>query len=166
MIRSSSTLPRLEGLGDPPVEQPVETYFHGRSAMYGGSNWDAHRYWIPQAASWVKLERLGNMVTAYVSPDGDDLGGPGGGAIDNLRATWYVGLRDIHGQPDTTMHRDLQQREHHRGTGGAARHCHPPRRRDPSFAGRRRRPAPLETNPSGRAQLHRETCHHQRRDLI
>jgi hypothetical protein len=46
----------------------------------------------PSASYWVKLERLGNIVTGYISPDGTNWAGVDVGRLDNPPATWYVGL--------------------------------------------------------------------------
>ena len=60
--------------------------------VYGGSNYANKSYAIPQPSYWVKLERLGNIVTGYVSPDGTNWVGADVGRLDNPPATWYVGL--------------------------------------------------------------------------
>ena len=70
----------------------VETYFHGWSEMYGGSNWEAQSYWLPQSVWWVKIERLGNIVATYASPDGTSWAVQAVGRCDNLGASPYLGI--------------------------------------------------------------------------
>ncbi|MCF7786525.1 MAG: discoidin domain-containing protein [Prosthecobacter sp.] len=62
-------------------------------AVYGGNNYGnkvAAR--IPQPSYWVKLERIGNIVTGSISPDGTNWAATEVGRLDNSPATWYVGL--------------------------------------------------------------------------
>ncbi|MEO6477602.1 autotransporter-associated beta strand repeat-containing protein [Luteolibacter sp.] len=70
----------------------VETYFHGWSEMYGGSNWEAQSYGISQSVWWVKVERLGNMVTTYASPDGTSWATQAVGRCENLGTSPYLGI--------------------------------------------------------------------------
>ncbi|RYZ17155.1 MAG: DUF1349 domain-containing protein, partial [Myxococcaceae bacterium] len=61
-------------------------------AVYGGTNYSNKAYNIPGASYWVKLERFGNIVTGYVSPDGTNWAATDVGRFDSPPATWYVGL--------------------------------------------------------------------------
>jgi hypothetical protein len=61
-------------------------------AVYGGSNYSNRSYKIPSSSYWVKLERLGNIITGSVSPDGTNWAATDVGRLDNPPATWYVGL--------------------------------------------------------------------------
>ena len=63
-------------------------------AVYGSNNYANKGYDIgtPTASYWVKLERLGNIVTGYVSPDGTNWAATDVGRLDSPPATWYVGL--------------------------------------------------------------------------
>ncbi len=63
-------------------------------AAYGGSNYANKSYALgtPSASYWVKLERIGNIVTGYVSPDGTNWAATDVGRLDDPPATWYVGL--------------------------------------------------------------------------
>lgn len=70
----------------------VETYFHGWSEMYGGSNWESQSYPISQSSWWIKVERLGNMVTTYASPDGTSWATLVVGTFDKMPGTAYIGL--------------------------------------------------------------------------
>jgi hypothetical protein len=63
-------------------------------AVYGGANYGNKAYDVgtPSASYWVKLERIGNIVTGYVSPDGTNWAATEVGRLDSPPATWYVGL--------------------------------------------------------------------------
>jgi hypothetical protein len=70
----------------------IEQNIQGIS-VYGGSNYgNKVAAGIAQPSYWVKLERLGNMVTGYISPDGTNWAATEVGRLDNAPATWYVGL--------------------------------------------------------------------------
>jgi regulation of enolase protein 1 (concanavalin A-like superfamily) len=64
-------------------------------AVYGGTNYSNKAYNIPgpTASYWVKLERLGNIVTGYVSPDGTNWAATDVGRFNGTPpTTLYVGL--------------------------------------------------------------------------
>jgi hypothetical protein len=64
-------------------------------AVYGGSNYGNKVLPIASttASYWVKLERIGNMITGYISPDGTNWAATDVGRIDGpLPDTIYVGL--------------------------------------------------------------------------
>jgi hypothetical protein len=61
-------------------------------AVYGGDYYANKTYSILQSSYWVKVERIGNIVTGYVSPDGTNWAATDVGRFDNPPATWYVGL--------------------------------------------------------------------------
>lgn len=62
-------------------------------AVYGGTNYSNRAYNIPSTSYWVKLERLGNIVTGYVSPDGTNWAATDVGRFNGTPpATLYVGL--------------------------------------------------------------------------
>ncbi|MEO7100633.1 MAG: RICIN domain-containing protein [Luteolibacter sp.] len=82
-------------------DSTVETYFHGWSAMYGGSNWEKQGYPITQPSWWVKVERLGNIVTTYASPDGTSWSALAVARYDNLGTSPYVGLCVTSNKPGT-----------------------------------------------------------------
>jgi hypothetical protein len=60
--------------------------------VYGNTGYANRAYNIPTPSYWVKLERLGNIITGYVSPDGTNWAGTDVGRLDNAPATLYVGL--------------------------------------------------------------------------
>jgi hypothetical protein len=64
-------------------------------SVYGGTNYGNKGYAIANTVPsyWVKLERIGNMITGYVSPDGTNWAATDVGRIDGtLPNTIYVGL--------------------------------------------------------------------------
>jgi hypothetical protein len=62
-------------------------------AVYGGNNYAGRGYSIPTPTYWVKLERLGNIITGYVSPDGTNWAATDVGRFNGTPpATIYVGL--------------------------------------------------------------------------
>src|SRR5690606_2651570 len=64
-------------------------------AVYGGTNYANKAYNIPGPAAsyWVKLERIGNIVTGYVSPDGTNWAATDVGRFNGTPPdTLYVGL--------------------------------------------------------------------------
>ncbi|MEO6477605.1 RICIN domain-containing protein [Luteolibacter sp.] len=79
----------------------VESYFHGWAEMYGGSNWEKQGYPITQPSWWVKIERLGNIVTTYASPDGTSWATLVIGRYDNLGTSPYLGLCVTSNKPGT-----------------------------------------------------------------
>jgi regulation of enolase protein 1 (concanavalin A-like superfamily) len=70
----------------------IEAYMDGWSEVYGGSNWEAQSYPVPQIPYWVKIERRGNIITAYTSPDGTSWGTIVTGRFDNMGSSPYLGL--------------------------------------------------------------------------
>jgi hypothetical protein len=62
-------------------------------AVYGSTNYSNRAYNIPSSSYWVKLERLGNIVTGYVSPDGTNWAATDVGRFNGTPPdTLYVGL--------------------------------------------------------------------------
>jgi len=64
-------------------------------AVYGGNNYGNKVLPIASATAsyWVKLERIGNMITGYISPDGTNWAATDVGRIDGpLPDTIYAGL--------------------------------------------------------------------------
>jgi hypothetical protein len=61
-------------------------------AVYGGSNY-ANKVASSGPTHWVKLERIGNIITGYVSPDGTNWAATDVGRVDApVPDTIYVGL--------------------------------------------------------------------------
>jgi hypothetical protein len=66
-----------------------------RLAVYGGMNYGNKAFAIANSVPsyWVKLERIGNVITGYVSPDGTNWAATDVGRIEGpLPDTIYVGL--------------------------------------------------------------------------
>ena len=62
-------------------------------AVYGGTNYSNKTLASSLPSYWVKLERIGNIITGYVSPDGTNWAATDVGRIDApVPATIYVGL--------------------------------------------------------------------------
>ncbi len=61
--------------------------------VYGGTNYGNKVLAHPFSSYWVKLERIGNVITGYVSPDGTNWAATDVGRIDApVPTTIYVGL--------------------------------------------------------------------------
>jgi hypothetical protein len=62
-------------------------------AVYGGTNYSNKTLATSLPSYWVKIERIGNIVTGYVSPDGTNWAATDVGRIDApVPSTIYVGL--------------------------------------------------------------------------
>ena len=72
--------------------QTAEYYMHGWTEIRGGSNWEKNSRNVPQTSYWVKLQRIGNVIGLYVSPDGTSWAGLGEGKFGNMGANAYIGL--------------------------------------------------------------------------
>jgi hypothetical protein len=70
----------------------LESYFHGWAAMYGGRNWEAQGYGNPPPPYWLKVERRGDLVTTYASPDGVSWATIITSTYSNLGESPYLGL--------------------------------------------------------------------------
>jgi autotransporter-associated beta strand protein len=67
-----------------------DSFLHGWDINWAGRQ-NAMRP-VSQTSYWVKLERLGNIINLYVSPDGTSWGAAVVGQYSNLPGTMYVGL--------------------------------------------------------------------------
>jgi regulation of enolase protein 1 (concanavalin A-like superfamily) len=70
----------------------IEAYMDGWSEVYGGSNWEAQSYPAPQIPYWVKIERRGDIITAYASPDGTSWATIVTGKYAAMGSSPYIGL--------------------------------------------------------------------------
>ena len=70
----------------------VEAYMHGWTNTYGGANWECQGYWVPKLPYWLKIERVGPMITGYASRDGTSWTPIVYGEFKNMPATAYLGL--------------------------------------------------------------------------
>lgn len=81
---------------------------------YGGSNYANKALPIanPAASYWVKLERIGNVITGYLSPDGTNWAATDVGRIDGpLPDTIYAGLvvsSTVNGTPNSSVFSNVQ----------------------------------------------------------
>ena len=98
----------------------VEGYMDGWTEMYGGSNWEAQSYPVLQIPYWVKIERLGGVITCSASPDGTSWATIVVGEFANMPSTAYVGLcvtSLVNGTLNTSTFSNVSITG---GTGGAA----------------------------------------------
>ena len=122
-------------------------------------------YSIPSSSYWVKLERIGNIVTGYVSPDGTNWAATDVGRIDAPPATRYVGLvvcSITNGTLNTSTFSNVQITG---GNGGAPIVTPAAPAALLASPGDKRRPAALAAVLRGH-QLHGQARHLQRRHLI
>jgi len=81
-------------------------------SVYGGTNYGNKVLTKSVSSYWVKVERMGNIITGYVSPDGADWAATEVGRIDApVPETIYVGLvvcSGVNGTLNTSTFRDVQ----------------------------------------------------------
>ena len=83
-------------------------------AVYGGTNYGNKALNIANSAPsyWLKLERIGNMITGYISPDGTNWAATDVGRIDApVPDTIYVGLvvdSTANGTPNTSVFSNVE----------------------------------------------------------
>jgi len=70
----------------------AESFMHGWTEMRGGSNWENPQRPIPQDSYWVKIERTGDMIVTYYSPDGASWAAECQGRFEGFTGTAYIGL--------------------------------------------------------------------------
>ncbi|AXY74140.1 T9SS C-terminal target domain-containing protein [Paraflavitalea soli] len=70
----------------------AESYMHGWTEMRGGSNWEKPERTIPQDAYWVKIDRVGDVIATYYSPDGVSWATEVQGRYAGFTGTAYIGL--------------------------------------------------------------------------
>jgi regulation of enolase protein 1 (concanavalin A-like superfamily) len=69
-----------------------EAFLHGYTEVRGGSNWEKFSRAIPQVPYWVKIERIGDVIACYYSPDGTSWAVEVEGRFENWTGTAYLGL--------------------------------------------------------------------------
>jgi len=72
--------------------QKFESYMHGWTAIRGGANWEKPSRDIGQRTYWVKIERLGKVITTFTSPDGVSWAVAGVGEYGKMGENAYIGL--------------------------------------------------------------------------
>ena len=70
----------------------AESFMHGWTEVRGGSNWEKQDRAIPQDSYWVKIERIGDMINTYYSPDGTSWATEVQGRFAGFTGTAYIGL--------------------------------------------------------------------------
>jgi len=72
--------------------QTSESYMHGWTEVRGGSNWEKGSRDIPSKSYWVKIERIGDVIALYYSPDGVSWAVHKEGRFEGFTGTAYIGL--------------------------------------------------------------------------
>lgn len=70
----------------------AESFMHGWTEMRGGSNWEKPERTIPQDAYWVKIDRVGDVIATYYSPDGVSWAAECQGRYAGFTGKAYLGL--------------------------------------------------------------------------
>jgi len=93
MIRSSLDADAQAKAWVAMTPKPAGDYFmHGWTGMYAGSNWEKKSSPTSTFPYWVKIERLGDMISLYTSEDGTSWGAVGAAVFGNLEPKAYLGL--------------------------------------------------------------------------
>lgn len=69
-----------------------EAFMHGWTEMRGGSNWEKRTRPIPGVPYWIKIERIGDMIGTYFSPDGVSWAAQVEGRFEGFTGKAYIGL--------------------------------------------------------------------------
>lgn len=69
-----------------------EAFMHGWTEVRAGSNWEKQSRAIPGIPYWVKVERIGDMITTYYSPDGASWAVEVEGRFAGFTGKAYIGL--------------------------------------------------------------------------
>ncbi|WP_198315763.1 cellulose binding domain-containing protein [Chitinophaga tropicalis] len=72
--------------------QRGEGFMHGWADVFGGANWEKQSRGIPQVPYWVKIERIGEKIATYYSPDGASWAAVTEGRFPGFSGTAYIGL--------------------------------------------------------------------------
>jgi len=70
----------------------AESFMHGWTEVRGGANWEKAERAIPQDSYWIKIERIGDMINTYYSPDGASWATEVQGRFAGFTGTAYIGL--------------------------------------------------------------------------
>jgi fibronectin type 3 domain-containing protein/regulation of enolase protein 1 (concanavalin A-like superfamily) len=96
----------------------AESFMHGWTEMRGGSNWEKPERQIPQDSYWVKIERIGDVIATYYSPDGTSWASEVQGRFAGFDGKAYIGLAvcsNVNGVLDTATFSNVSVTE---GQGG------------------------------------------------
>jgi len=93
MIRSdlTSTAAQRSWIGITPSSR-AEAYMHGWTEAWGGANWEKEDRAVPSIPYWVKIERIGEVIATYTSPDGLSWAAQTEGKFSGFTGTAYIGL--------------------------------------------------------------------------
>ncbi|WP_159455924.1 RICIN domain-containing protein [Chitinophaga eiseniae] len=69
-----------------------EAFMHGWTEVRAGANWEKQSRQIPGIPYWVKIERIGDMITTYYSPDGASWAVEVEGRFAGFNGKAYIGL--------------------------------------------------------------------------
>jgi len=100
MLRTSLDSGASRGLMLINKKGRAEQNFQGFS-IYGGSNYGTKTLGINQTSYWVKLERVGKILSGYLSPDGTNWAATDVGQYNEMPETVYVGLMVCSGNNGT-----------------------------------------------------------------
>ncbi|MCS3795096.1 RICIN domain-containing protein [Niastella sp. OAS944] len=70
----------------------AESFMHGWTEMRGGSNWEKPERTIPKDAYWIKIDRVGDVIATYYSPDGVSWAAECQGRYAGFTGKAYIGL--------------------------------------------------------------------------
>ncbi|OQP60506.1 hypothetical protein A3860_33110 [Niastella vici] len=70
----------------------AESFMHGWSELRGGSYYEKESRPIPGIPYWVKIERVGEMIATYYSPDGVSWAAANEGRYTGFTGKAYIGL--------------------------------------------------------------------------
>ena len=97
----------------------TESYMDGWTETWGGSNWAKRSQSLPPGLPyWLKIERLGNLITTYSSQDGTSWAAIESSYYGNLPSTLYLGLFVCSGTSTATTTATFDNVAFTGGTGG------------------------------------------------
>jgi fibronectin type 3 domain-containing protein/regulation of enolase protein 1 (concanavalin A-like superfamily) len=70
----------------------AQSFMHGWTEMRGGSNWEKPERTIPQDSYWIKIDRVGDVIATYYSPDGVSWAAECQGRYAGFTGKAYIGL--------------------------------------------------------------------------
>ena len=70
----------------------AQSFMHGWTEMRGGSNWEKPERTIPEDSYWIKIDRVGDVIATYYSPDGVSWAAECQGRYAGFTGKTYIGL--------------------------------------------------------------------------
>jgi len=98
----------------------AEAYMHGWTEVRAGVNWEKQSRGISQSSYWVKIERIGDVINLYYSPDGTSWAVEAAGRFGGFTGTAYIGLAVCSLQNGTLSTATFSGVSTTGGTGGVA----------------------------------------------